>query len=682
LDNVNDKCRVEVYRVLYDCYNTKLIDDKALYYLNKGLDLAVKTQNNREAMQINLNFFDYYISKGEQPKAKEYLASASFFLNKFSTENENPDFLARKANWFDETNQPDSAINCIKLSIKNYENAKDTTEVHIMLHNLGNKYMSRAEYKEAIVYLLQSIKYKELVNDRQNLPGTFLLLGNCYKELKQPKTAFEYINKAKIISREIGNQQYLYTSYVLLAQNASDYIEGDTTMGLLYADSAVLLAQQSKDTFRIAFSKSVKADLIFSKGKAAPEAEKLSLEALGTFEKLGTKFNICYSTYSLGKYYFNINKYNDAKVYLNRALQLAKEKYISKVAIQTNEMLSTIYEREGDFKKAYYHHQQFYKLSDSLTNGKLKADMAELEKKYAIGTKETEIANLNKEKLLKDATLKQTKTRQNFFLITSILLTAFVFAGIWAYRKLRSNKNQLAIKNTELDNLNEVKNRLFSIIAHDVKGLAIPFQRASRILNHHIQKQNFEKTLEVARQLETNAESLSNLLDNLLQWSLEQMNGYTPRPELLSLKNEIAQIMESYEGHANYKNTQLLQDIPETLSIETDKGAFHVIFRNLLANAIKYTENGSVQIRATQENNTVVCHVKDTGTGIDASMVDKLFNIESDKIKNGTAGEKGSGLGLVLVKKFLELNGGSIKVNSTKGSGTDFIISFPFNAAA
>jgi signal transduction histidine kinase len=484
------------------------------------------------------------------------------------------------------------------------------------------------------------------------------------------------------MSRKIGNKEYLYMTYFLLAQNASDYIEGDTTMELLYADSAILLARLSNDPFRIAFTKSIKADLIFFKGKMVPEAEKLSLEALQTFEKLNTKFYICYTSFSLGRYYFKIGKYNSAKVYLNKALQLSKEKSISKVSIGTNKMLSSIYESEGDFKKAFYYHQQFYKLTDSLENGKLKSDMAELEKKYNIGKKETEIVNLNKEKQLKDADLKQSKTRQNFFLITSLLLASFIFAGVWAYRKLQSNKNQLALKNTELDNLNQVKNRLFSIIAHDVKGLSIPFQRASRILNHHIQKQNFEKTLEVAKQLEINAESLSNLLDNLLQWSLEQMNGYTPKPELLSLKNEIAQIMESYEGHAHYKNTQLLQDIPESLLIETDKGAFHVIFRNLVANAIKYTENGSVQIKATKESNSIVCHVKDTGTGIDASMLDRLFTIESNKIKNGTAGEKGSGLGLVLVKKFLELNGGSIKVNSTEGSGTDFVISFPFNAVA
>jgi signal transduction histidine kinase len=682
LNNSNEKCKVELYRLLAECYGTKMVSEKVFYYLNKGLQQAAKTQYYPELMLLNLNFFDYYLDKNEKVKALLYLDTATFFLNKYSSINEDADYLSRKAYWFYKRDNQDSNLHYMKLSLKAYEKKKDTSDMAIMLSNIGHFYVNKAAYKDAAPYFLKALEYQELIKDKKMLPNTLLLLANCYKELKQDTTAHGYINKAKNLCIQTGNQEYLYMSYFLLALNASFYFGNNSDLGLAYADSAITLALNSKDKFRIANSKSVKADLMFTKNINTGEAEKIALESLHTFENLGLKFNACYSIFGLGRFYFNSKRFSDAKVYLSRALQLVNETGISKIAIPTNEMLSTIYESEGDFKKAYYHHQQFYLLKDSLENGKLKSDMAELEKKYTIGTKETEIANLNKEKLLKDAALKQTKTRQNFFLVTSLLLAAFVFAGIWAYRKLRSNKNQLAIKNTELDNLNQVKNRLFSIIAHDVKGLAIPFQRASRILNHHIQKQNFEKTLEVAKQLETNAESLSSLLDNLLQWSLEQMNGYTPRPELLSLKNEIAQIIESYEGHAHYKNTQLLQDIPETLSIETDKGAFHVIFRNLVANAIKYTENGSIQIRAAQENNTIVCHVKDTGTGIDANMVDKLFSIESDKIKNGTAGEKGSGLGLVLVKKFLELNGGSIRVNSTEGNGTDFIISFPFNVAA
>jgi signal transduction histidine kinase len=681
LNNKNEKCKVEVLVHLADCYNSKLLLDKELEYLNKALALAVSLKYNEQCATAHLKLFSYYFDKGEKQRALANIDSSEIFIKKYSALQDVTGYLTRKSTWFRSTNQFDSAGYYLKLSLTVAEKQKDTSEAHVILNNLGNFYMTQGKFAEAINYALKSLKYKEIINEQQTMPATLVIIANCYAQLNQTKTSFDYALRANRISRKIGNQDYLFMSYIMLGKNGSK-IATESNYGLLYIDSAMQIALKANDKYRIGFSKSLKADFMYVNNLDPVAANQLSTEAIQIWKELGLKFNLCNTYLSVGKYNFSKKKYDEANAFMQKALQLATETNQTGVLIKSHKILSTIFENKNDFKKALFHHQQFAILEDSLQNGKLKADMAELEKKYTIGTKETEIANLNKEKLLKDAALKQTKTRQNFFLVTSLLLAAFVFAGIWAYRKLRSNKNQLAIKNTELDNLNQVKNRLFSIIAHDVKGLAIPFQRASRILNHHIQKQNFEKTLEVAKQLETNAESLSSLLDNLLQWSLEQMNGYTPRPELLSLKNEIAQIIESYEGHAHYKNTQLLQDIPETLSIETDKGAFHVIFRNLVANAIKYTENGSIQIRAAQENNTIVCHVKDTGTGIDANMVDKLFSIESDKIKNGTAGEKGSGLGLVLVKKFLELNGGSIRVNSTEGNGTDFIISFPFNVAA
>jgi signal transduction histidine kinase len=542
-------------------------------------------------------------------------------------------------------------------------------------------YMNKGMYKEAIEHLLKSLHYKELIHDKQNLPGTLLLLGNCYKELNQNDLALTYLTKAKNMSREIGNQLYLYTSYFVIAQNYTHQVGWDTAIVFRNVDSAIYLAQTLKDTFRIAFSKSVKADLMFLSNTRGADAERYSFEAMAIFEKRGSKFNMCNTAFSLGRYYYKQKRNAEAIVQLQKALALAKEVSATNLAFNLHKMLSSVYEQKGDFKTALFHHQQYFLLKDSVESGKLKADMVELEKKYTIGKKETEIAMLNKDKLLKDAALIQANTKQNFFLVTSLFLAAFIATGFWAYRKLHASRNLVAAKNMELDNLNQVKNRLFSIIAHDVKGLSIPFQRASRVLNHHIQKQNFEKTLEVAKQLETNAENLSNLLDNLLQWSLEQMNGYLPKPEMLSLKNEINSIIESYAGHAQFKKIEISQEIPDDLSIETDKGAFHVIFRNLVANAIKYTENGSIQIKAAQENKNIVCHVKDSGTGIDASVVSKLFGIDSEKIKNGTAGEKGSGLGLVLVKKFLEMNGGTIKVNTQAGSGTDFVISFPLRVA-
>jgi signal transduction histidine kinase len=675
----NDKCKAEKYRLLAECYGSKLMAEKQLYYLTSGLKFALQINYTEEIIRINLSLFEYYLNKNDNEKALTYLNAITPLLNEKSSTYDRAGYYSGKAAWFNKINQQDSNLHYLNQSLQLYEDNKDTLDISITLNNIGNLYVSKANYKEAIVYLLKSIQYAELIKDKQYSPGTLLLLANCYREISQYQTAEKYINKAKQICIETNNQVYLYLTYFLLAKNSVAHFENDKAaeLNLRYADSALILARLANDEYRMASSKALRADVLLLKNENVLEAERDILAVLQVFSKLGLKAEACYSNCSLGRFYLNTKRYLEAKKYLNSSLILANQLQLSKIAMGLNSMLSKVYEHDGDYKKALYHHQQFYQLQDSLQGGKLKANLAELEKKYSIEKKETEIANLSKEKQLKEADLKQANTRQKFFLVTSILMAAFIFTGLWAYQKLRKNKNTLDAKNMELDNLNQVKNRLFSIIAHDVKGLAIPFQRASRILNHHIQKQNFEKTVEVAKQLETNAESLSNLLDNLLQWSLEQMNGYTPKPELLSLKKEIGLIIESYEGHAQYKNTALLQDIPDDLSVETDKGAFHVVFRNLVANAIKYTENGSINIKAQQEDKNIICHVKDTGMGINARIIDKLFGIEADKIKNGTAGEKGSGLGLVLVKKFLEINGGSVKVNSIEGKGTDFTISFP-----
>ncbi len=677
----NDKCKVEILLALAEAYLQKSEYAKDLYYAQKGLELANKIKYNIGSKNSHLILVDYYESKNEQMLANLHLDSAAYYIKLYSTIDEDHLYLAKKAYLLQINFEQDSAKKYLEIAITASDKNKDTATTATLLNNLGNIYTTKGNYSSATDCLLKALHYKEAIKDTAGFSSTLVALSNSFLEMRQFSTANDYLKKAKFFSLLSNQQNDLYYCYFLLAKNAQ-YLPTDTLQGIAYADSALHLAIVDKNEIKMADAKGMKAVLMFLKNYKVEEAETLALEAIKTFEKLDRIYPICNITFCLGRFYLEAKRYIEAEKYLRYALKIAKQRSISHLTIGLYSLLSKLYEQKGDYKTALLYHQQFYTLQDSLENGKLKSNLAELEKKYNIGKKETEIANLNKEKQLKDADLKQANTRQIFFIIISTLLAGFLFTGLWAYKKLRTNKNVLTQKNTELDNLNQVKNRLFSIIAHDVKGLAIPFQRASRILNHHIQKQNFDKTLEVAKQLETNAESLSNLLDNLLQWSLEQMNGYTPKPEMLMLKNEMAQIMETYAGHANYKNTILSENIPDTLSLETDKGAFHVIFRNLIANAITYTENGTIKINAEKEKGNIICTIKDSGNGMSANIMEKLFTIESDKIKNGTAGEKGSGLGLVLVKKFLDLNGGTIKVNSVVGKGTNFIISFPYKAAS
>ena len=247
-----------------------------------------------------------------------------------------------------------------------------------------------------------------------------------------------------------------------------------------------------------------------------------------------------------------------------------------------------------------------------------------------------------------------------------------------AFRKLKTNQFELSLAHKKLKELDQVKNKLFSIISHDLRSMIFPFRRVSKILKHHIQKGNQEKTLLLAEDLEKNANNISVVLDNLLEWSLNQMEGYKIHVELLDIDQEFSSIFSVFEQHAEEKRVVLESKSNFSSDILFDKGAFHVIFRNLIANAIKFTEVGTVYIDWTVEKGQLIFNVKDTGIGMDSEILKNLFNTDKSVSLIGTQGEKGTGLGLSLVQQFVEKLEGQIEVHSNPNQGTLFKLTFPY----
>ena len=209
--------------------------------------------------------------------------------------------------------------------------------------------------------------------------------------------------------------------------------------------------------------------------------------------------------------------------------------------------------------------------------------------------------------------------------------------------------------------------------------MIIPFQRSGRMLKHYIENEDYEKTLVFSQELQKKSEGLSSMLDNLLSWSIDQMNGYKMNPELLYVKQELEGLKLSFDQQARFKNTKISIEGNEEIALTFDKGAFHIIFRNLIGNALKYTENGSIRVVLKRELDALKCSVIDTGIGMSKEQLDHLFSIENKESRVGTNGEKGTGLGLSLVYRFLTMNGGSIQVSSDNRVGTKFDLSFPLS---
>jgi len=171
---------------------------------------------------------------------------------------------------------------------------------------------------------------------------------------------------------------------------------------------------------------------------------------------------------------------------------------------------------------------------------------------------------------------------------------------------------------------------------------------------------------------------LYNFVKNLLYWSRSQQNKINPVPKVLRLKEDISRILVVHQQMAGNKGIGLVNMVSEDIRVFVDKNLLDAILRNLISNALKFSFSGKkVEVIATQKEDTVQITVKDQGVGMDTKSVETLFDPERKIKSKGTHNEEGTGLGLLIVKEFVEKSNGTIRVESVPGKGTSFILTFP-----
>ena len=233
-------------------------------------------------------------------------------------------------------------------------------------------------------------------------------------------------------------------------------------------------------------------------------------------------------------------------------------------------------------------------------------------------------------------------------------------------------------KEQELEALNASKDHLFAIISHDLRKPALAFRGISEKVNFLIQQKEFNTLEKFGHSLENSAVALNTLLNNLLNWALKEKNILPYNPIPLDIQQITQDIYEVFIPLAQNKGIDLTIKVPKKIHAFTDPNAFHSIVGNLLDNAIKYTPSGGkIEISAIQLHEKILLKVTDTGIGIDPIKLKTIFELQQNKSTKGTKGEKGSGLGLNLVRDLVLLNKGEITVNIEKQGGTTFNILLP-----
>lgn len=234
----------------------------------------------------------------------------------------------------------------------------------------------------------------------------------------------------------------------------------------------------------------------------------------------------------------------------------------------------------------------------------------------------------------------------------------------------------------KLIQLNEMKDKLFSIIAHDLRNPVGGIKSLLELIIHDFDDISTEELKDMLVNLNDSSGNLHKLLEDLLEWSRSQSGKIVVDKQHHNLKSMVAEVINQLENEANQKNIDLINNVDENISILIDYNLTLIILRNLISNAIKFTNrDGWVKVNAgyKNENSENVCSisVEDNGIGIEPKLLSSILNLERIISTPGTANEKGTGLGILLCKELTEKQNGNISVKSELNAGSTFTLFFP-----
>ena len=237
---------------------------------------------------------------------------------------------------------------------------------------------------------------------------------------------------------------------------------------------------------------------------------------------------------------------------------------------------------------------------------------------------------------------------------------------------LRLSNKELQAQELKLKQQSEMQNRIISIIAHDVRSPMASLKQIIEFNKNDILSD--EDAKELMQMAESHLDGTLDLLSDLLEWGRMQVTKNAGEYKEVNLYKMVQERYSQAYGAASIKNNELINLVDKDLVLKTDNNALQFIIRNLLSNAIKFTENGTITIYAQRENEKVLISVSDKGIGMDDSMKTKVLKGDCKLTTQGTKKEKGSGMGLMFTKDFIDMLGGKISIRSNKDKGTTFYI--------
>ncbi|WP_372775743.1 tetratricopeptide repeat protein [Mangrovibacterium sp.] len=604
----------------------------------KGRELAEEIGDQQLIMQGQITMASYYMNHGRYPKALELYHEALAKAVELKLDDKIAIIQLNIGSVLTAKGDRVSGLRYLLNALEYYRKKEDSNIEARILNNIAVNYHSWKDYDRALEYYLETYELNKRLNDFVGQAIVLNNIGEIYKDKGVYEKAISYYNQVIQISDSI---------------QSGDFDRAYAWLGL---GEVYML----KDDFE--------------------NSDRYLDLALSTFVEVKMQDGIANTKYVLSQVSLEKNHLEQALKQINETRDLAKECGVIDLEQQSCQLKAQILNRLGRYKEAYACMEEYSNISDSLYNRERMSNFAQVRSEMDFAQKQKEVELLQKDNQIKDLEIKKHKYSTLILSlgIVSLILISLVMLYFISERKkandlLTFKNRKIGLQHQELLKVNETKDKFMSIIGHDLRNPIGAFKDVIGQLADFPDMFPEELRQQIINELRDEAESTYFLLDNLLSWAKNQKDTISFKPERLDLSSLVKSNILLNSRFAESKKIKVITKLEGELLAYADFNMVNLIFRNLLSNAIKFTgSGGSINVTANEQNDFLMISVQDTGVGISPDDLSKIFNPNDHVSTYGTNHEKGSGLGLLLCKEFVDANGGTISVDSVQGEGSTF----------
>lgn len=583
--------------------------------------------------------------------------------------------------------EPDSSISIINAHLSAAIAAGDKQAEGFGYFVLSKAYWAKANFSRAAEFGFKALKVLENSEHITLWGKTLLAIGRTFIDLENLQHGKLYIDRAVALA-EINNNSLLlaeaYRERSLLLSESKQY-----DSALIYADRGLQIFNALSDTLNASILFGRKAKIYFYKRDYLKSRyyNQLSLKydsIVGNNRALGISY------YQAALDAIHLNQIDSAVMLLKKSIPINRQIQNPSIQIKVHALLADIYREQKKHELAFEELKLANQYKDSLYNAEKSGQIQEMHSLYDVTSKEEKIQQLAQDNVLQLQILQTQRFFVAVLLLGIILLAAAVYFLVRYRRLLEKTNKELESKNRDIEQqkeeiesqaetlqqLNHLKLKLFSVISHDLRGPIGSLHSLLELLTR--KKVTADEFTAISEKLKNNVDMTQRTLENLLSWSLSQMEGIKADRKIINIRSNIQEACRLMDVTAQSKNINIDKNIDDDLMVNADANQVQLILRNLIHNAIKFSKpSDRIFVTASRVQDRCLITVKDSGIGMSATELQTLKSSNEHFSKAGTQQERGTGLGLLLCKEFIKMNGGDIDIKSETDRGTEINFTLP-----